>query len=156
MRIKIYIISLGIFSIAAGSCKKKTDYTTPLNPSPSTGTFSCKVNGTAFTADSASYSSNTIQTFILAYKGGRAKFEINLNGIIAATYTIGVYNDFIYWPTATAYSGGNGGTLVISTYDNSANQVTGSFSNINTDGPGGTFVITEGVFSKIPKRSSDV
>lgn len=153
MKTRIIILTLAIFAVTASSCKKKSDDTTPASPSPATSGFTCKVNGTAWTADSAIWTNSSIQTFILAYKGGTASFEINLSGITANTYNVlpGT-NDFIYWPSSTAFSGGSNGSVIISTYDNTAKQLTGTFSTINTSGPGGTFTISEGVFTKIPKR----
>jgi hypothetical protein len=133
------------------SCKKKSETTTP--PVNTVSGFTCNIGGTAFSADSAVWHTNGTQTFILAYKGGRAEFEINLSGVTATTYGVlaGV-NDFIYWPTPTAFAGGIGGSLIISNYDNGAGQLTGSFGPITASGPGGAFYITEGAFTKIPKR----
>jgi len=152
MKFNVFLLTVifGVFSFS--SCKKSTEDPTPTPPSGNPG-FTCNINGTAWTADSAVWYSNPTQTFIMAYKGGYGQFEINLAGVTATTYTIAPgANDFIYWPSATSFSGGNSGSIIISNYDNAAAQLTGTFGPIPTAGPGGTFTITNGVFTKIPKR----
>jgi hypothetical protein len=153
MKHKAFLIAIMISAAAVTSCSKKNNDSTPSTPSPATTGFTCKVNGTGWTADSATWTKSTTQTFILAYKGGNAEFEINLAGVTATTYNVSAgTNDFIYWPTTTSFSGGSNGSIVISTYDNTANQLTGTFGTISTNGPGGSFTISEGVFTKLPKR----
>lgn len=124
----------------------------PDSATPAAGSFTCTIGGTAFVADSAHYFKNTTQTFIEAWKGGVMQFEINLAGVTATTYNVSLgTNDFIYWPSAN-YAAGTNGSVTISAYDNTANQITGTFTSINTTGPGGTFTIANGVFTKLPKR----
>ena len=153
MKTKIQVLTMVICLITVSSCSKKSEDPAPETP-PASGSFTCNLSGTSWSADSAVYINNGTQTFIMAYKAGRMEFEINLSGITATTYPVGSgSNDFIYWPTLTSFSGGSGGSVVISTYDNSANQIIGTFGPTNTSGPGGTFSITEGTFTKLPMRS---
>ncbi|MBL7701472.1 MAG: hypothetical protein JNM14_04440 [Ferruginibacter sp.] len=131
------------------ACNKSDPAPDPATPAA--GSFTCTIDGTAFTADSAHYVKTATQTFIEAWKGGVVKFEINLTGITASTYNVLMgTNDFIYWPSAN-YSGGTNGSVIITNYDNTANQITGTFSTINTTGPGGAFTIATGVFTKLHK-----
>jgi hypothetical protein len=132
------------------ACNKSDPAPDPATPVA--GSFTCTIGGTAFTADSAHYVKNATQTFIEAWKGGVMRFEINLAGVTANTYNVLMgTNDFIYWPSAN-YAGGTNGSVTISAYDNTASQITGTFTSINTTGPGGTFTVAGGVFTKLPKR----
>ncbi|MCX6313480.1 MAG: hypothetical protein NTX08_01945 [Sphingobacteriales bacterium] len=142
------LIAFTLFAFAA--CKK-SDPTAPA-ATAAAGSFTCTIGGVAFVADSAHYSKNATQTFMEAWKGGVMRFEINLAGVTATTYNVLMgTNDFIYWPS-TNYSGGTSGSVIISAYDNTANQITGTFTTIGTTGPGGAFAIANGVFTKLPKR----
>jgi hypothetical protein len=151
MKTRQFTILIALCTILAVSCKKKSEDSS--TPTPTTTGFTCKINGTDFTADSASWTANGTQTFIMAYKGGSAAFEINLAGVTATSYPVQMgTNDFIYWPTSANYSGGTDGSVTISTYDKTALQISGSFGTINTSGPGGTFTISAGNFTKIPGK----
>ena len=149
-KISITLLSL-LMIIAVGSSCSKTSTPAPAAAGVA-GSFTCTIGGTAFTADSAHYFKNATQTFIEAWQGGVMRFEINLAGVTGTTYNVLMgTNDFIYWPSAN-YAGGTNGSVAISAYDNTANQITGTFTTINTTGPGGTFTIANGVFTKLPKR----
>ena len=140
-----------VFTLISFAACKKSD-PAPAAATPTAGSFTCTIGGSAFTADSAHYSKNATQTFMEAWKNGVMTFEINLAGVTATTYNVLLgTNDFIYWPSAN-YSAGGNGSVIISAYDNSANQITGTFTSINTTGPGGSFTVANGVFTKLPKR----
>jgi len=142
------LIAFTLFAFAA--CKK-SDPTAPA-ATAAAGSFTCTIGGVAFVADSAHYSKNATQTFMEAWKGGVMRFEINLNGVTATAYNVLLgTNDFIYWPS-TNYSAGGNGSVSITNYDNTANQITGTFTTISTTGPGGAFTVANGVFTKLPKR----
>ena len=113
MKIRIQLFTLVLCLVVAASCKKKTEDPTPVNPTPAAGTFTCKLSGMAWSADSAVYINNGTQTFIMAYKAGRMQFEINLSGVTAKSYPVSAGNDFIYWPELTSFSGAIDGSIVI-------------------------------------------
>lgn len=147
---QLFFLFTALATLSFISCKKSNPASAPATPAA--GSFTCTIGGVAFAADSAVYIKNTSQTFIEAWKGGVMRFEINLLGVTASTYNVLMgTNDFIYWPSAS-YSGGTNGSVAITNYDNSTNQVTGTFSTINTTGPGGSFTIANGVFTKLPRR----
>jgi hypothetical protein len=153
MKRKILLAITAIFVFSGISCTKNSEAPIPFDNIP-TESFSCRTDEfSTFTADSARYTTNGQKTFIVAYKGTNIRFEINLDGVTATTYPVAAgTNDFIYWPTSAGYSAGTNGTIVISRYDITENRITGSFGPIGTTGPGGTFTITEGYFTRIPKR----
>ena len=154
MKTKIQLFTLLICLMVFASCKKKSTTPAPAAVTPTAGAFTCKLSGTSWTADSAVYINNGTQTFIMAYKGGRMQLEINLAGVVTGNYPVSTgTNDFIYWPALTSFSGANNGSVVITLYDNGANQVSGTFGPLDTAGPGGSFSFTDGVFTKIPRRA---
>ena len=147
------LLSLILVSVVLYSCAKDgVNTVTPITggTSPTAArSFTCTINGAAFTADSAWYNNfNAGATNIFATKGSGSSlqyFEINLNAQTATTYNIPP-NSFTYL-TSTAYPA-TAGSLTISTYDATNRKISGSFSNITT----GAITITNGAFANLPYK----
>ena len=135
------------------SCKKDSATTTTTTPTPNptaARSFTCTINGAAFTADSAWYNNfNAGATNIFATKGSGASlqyFEINLNAQTTGTYNIPA-NSFTYINATTTYPA-TAGSLSISTYDVTNRKISGSFTGITA----GAVTITNGAFTNLPYK----
>ncbi len=161
MKVLNIFIASAILSIAILSCKKSTEVTPVPAAAATTGSFTWKENGVAYTADSAHYSlccSPTVTTIFAFHKtaaGIRRFFEININGTANGSFTIpasGFNPCALYYANGSPNGGGGGqanavGTIAITNYDNANNKITGSFSAVQ-----GSNTITEGVFTGLPKK----
>ena len=132
------------------SCKKDSATTTTPTPNPTAArSFTCTINGAAFSADSAWYNNfNAGGTNIFAVKGSGATaqlFEINLTGTTATTYAFPPHA-FTY-ATTTNYNA-TAGSLNVSTYDATNRKISGSFTGITA----GAFTITNGAFANLPYK----
>ena len=131
------------------SCKK--DSTTPTTPTPNptaAGSFTCTIDGAAYTADSAWYNTGAGGINILALKGSGASrqlFEINLTGSTATTYAFPA-NAFTYQTNINNVA--TAGSLTISTYDLTNRKVSGSFTNVSA----GAITVTNGSFTNLPYK----
>ncbi len=146
-----FFLIFAILLLSVSGCKKKV---TPPEPEPEKyDIFTCSISGVAFSSDSVGYTTNATQTFITAYKEGRAFFEINLNGKTAATYNLSPgFNDFIYLPTSSTFSSANTGYITITKYDTIANLISGNYTGLSAAGTGGNFTISNGVINNIRKK----
>jgi len=151
---RIFLVTAAICVTTLSSCTKgETDFVPSIDPPPTVATFSCKTDSVPWAADSASWTIQDSKTHIVAYKGAYIKFEIILSGIVANVYPITQgTNDFIYHPASLSIATGTTGTIVISSYNNNTNRLTGSFGPIHTSGTSGVYTITDGFFTTIPKR----
>ena len=144
-KLLVILLISGVFI----SCKK--DSTTPTTPTPNptaARSFTCTINGAAFTADSAWYNTGAGGINIFAVKGSggsRQFFEINLTGTTATTYAFPPHA-FTY-ATTTNYNA-TAGSLNISTYDATNRKISGSFTGITA----GAFTIPNGFFNNLPYK----
>ena len=131
------------------SCKKEKT-ATPTPTPVAARSFTCTINGAAFTADSAWYNNfNAGATNIFAVKGSGATlqyFEINLNAQTPTTYAIPA-NAFTYL-TSTATNVGTAGSLSINIYDMTNRLISGSFTGVTAGG----INITAGSFANLPYK----
>ena len=148
------IITIILCAVCLISCTKEgTTTVTPVTPptpnpgNPAAGSFTWKENGVAYTADSAWFFGNTR---ITAYAGVGANMRSFVITFPAATTGV-----FPLPPTVLNYSGGpnsgglsTAGTLTITTFDNTNNQLTGTFTNVTA----GSYTLTDGVFTNLPRR----
>ena len=148
MKLSAFFILLSVLFV---SCKKDNDTvaaTTTTTTAPRS--FTCTINGTAFTADSAWYNNfNAGATNIFATKGAGATlqyFEINLAGQTATTYNIPA-NAFTYLTSTTTYAGTTG-SLSITTYDMTNRKISGNFTGVTA----GAVTITNGNFANLPYK----
>lgn len=147
------IITVVLIAAAFVSCKKDSTTTVTPTPAPSSTaarSFTCTINGTAFTADSAWYNNfNAGATNIFATKGSGTSlqyFEINLTGQTTTTYAIPA-NSFTYLNATNTYAA-TGGSLSISTYDMANRKISGTFTGVTA----GSVTITNGVFTNLPYK----
>ncbi len=145
------LLSILLISGVLISCKKDSVTAITAPPTPTAArSFTCTINGAAFTADSAWYNNfNAGATNIFAVKGSGASlqyFEINLTGQTATTYAIPA-NAFTYLTATNTYAA-TAGSLNISTYDMPNLKISGSFTGVTA----GSFTITNGVFTNLPYK----
>lgn len=124
-----------------GSCS-------PCGGGGGTGTFTCKIDGTTF---SATTTSGTAVAPLLTFSGtsGTNVITIVHNGAFA----IGTYPVASAAPMTYANAGNNcistsDGTLTFTQFDTTNKKISGSFS-FNCTIPGGGSAITEGIFSNL-------
>ena len=148
------IITIIVCAVCLISCTKEgTTTVTPVTPptpnpgNPVAGSFTWKENGVAYTADSAWFYTTTR---IVVHSGAGA----NKRGISISfpSTTTGV---FPLPPSFLCYSIGGAacvsataGTLTITNYDNTNNLLSGTFTNVTA----GSYTLTDGVFTNLPKR----
>ncbi len=149
---KLAVIIVSVICLI--SCTKEGTRTitpvTPVTPPPtSAAAFTWKENGVTYTADSAWFYTTTR---IAAHAGAGANKRIMTISFPATTtgvfpippsflgYSIGGSSS----PAVTATSG----TLTITTYDNTNNLLSGTFTNVTV----GSNTLTDGTFTNLPKR----
>ena len=121
---------------------------TPVTPPPAAvAAFVWKENGVAYTADSAWFYT---ATRIAAYSGaGSNKRGISISFPATNTGVFPIPPSFLSYAIGTGASvTATSGTLTITTYDNTNNLLSGTFTNVIV----GTNTLTEGTFTNLPKR----
>ena len=144
MKTNLFTIALLFFVLVFTACNSDNNPVVTPIATPSANGFSWKENGGSIvkTATSATFSTQ-YKTLIARDASGATVFEINLNGTVPATYTIGS-NNAITYVGVSPYFTASSGNIVISA--NAAGKVTGTFQG---DGNSGGITAVNGTFTNI-------
>jgi hypothetical protein len=144
MKTKFLVLALVIFTVAFSSCSKDDDDSSA-TPTPTGDGFSWTENGgtTVNTAASATFSTQ-FKTLIAKDASNATVFEINLDGITPATYTVGATNAITYAGVSPFFIA-DAGNVIITT--NASDKVSGTFQGTGTAAGGITSVT--GTFTNI-------
>lgn len=148
------VITIIVCAVCLISCTKEgTTMVTPVTPptpnpgNPVAGSFTWKENGVAYTADSAWFYTTTR---IAAHAGsGVNKRSMVMSFPATTTGVFPIPPSFLSYSIGGAMSvTATAGTLTITTYDNTSNLLSGTFTNVTA----GSYNLTEGTFTNLPKR----
>ena len=148
------IITIIVCAVCHISCTKEgTTMVTPVTPptpnpgNPVEGSFTWEENGVVYTADSAWFYTTTR---IAAHVGAGANKKVISISFTGSTgvYPIPAAVSFGYSIGGAFPFNGTAGTLTITNYDNTNNRLSGTFTNVTA----GSYTLTEGTFTNLPKR----
>ena len=142
MKIKFFFIA--VLALVLSSCSNDDDEMIIPVPTPASNGFTWTKNGgsTVETAASASFSTQ-YKTLIAKDATDATVFEINLNGTVAATYTIGA-NNAVTFTGVNPFYAATGGTVIVTS--NANGKMSGSFQ---TTGNAGGITAMNGTFRNI-------
>lgn len=148
MRNKITIFILGLMIVSGIACKKEESAAnSPANGGGSAASFTCKIDGTVFTADSARINTYSGGFSIMAFKGGSTAFEINLNNPAEGKHSLAAgSNEAATYVTSSAYFVNTAGEVVVVALDATAKTGNGTFYFTGVNGAD-TKSFTEGTFN---------
>ncbi len=140
---------LGLIIITGNACKKEEskDNSSPNGGGTSVAGFSCKIDGTAFTADSARINTYSGGFSIMAFKGGSTAFEINLKEPAVGKHSLAAgSNEAATYVTSSAYFVNTAGEVAITAFDATAKTGNGTFYFTGANGSDAKN-FTEGAFN---------
>lgn len=146
MKTKILSIALVLFTLAFSSCSNDDDNATSTpTPTPTPNGFQWTENGgtTIKTAASATFTTG-FKTLIASDASGNTVFEINLDGTVPATYTVGSGNAITYAGVTPFFTVDSGNIVVTA---NASNKISGTFQGTGVASSGITSVT--GTFTNI-------
>lgn len=149
MKKRYIILVAAAFTFTFTGCKK--DEAEKSNASNNNGggtsaAFACKIDGTAFTADSTRVNTYNGGFSIMAFKNGATTFELNLKEPAVGNHSFAAGSgEAATYITASAYFANQSGQLTVTAFDAIAHKTSGSFSFVGANGAD-TKTITEGVF----------
>ena len=118
-----------------------------------TGTFTCSIDGTAFSATTVAGVATTGASPILLITGtnGANSIAITHSGaFVPGTYPVTSLSPITYTSAANSCISTSDGTLTISQFDTANKKVSGTFTfNCNNASGGGGSAITTGVFNNV-------
>lgn len=140
---------LALMIVMGSACKKEESK----DNSPANGgggaaaSFTCKIDGILFTADSARINTYTGGFSIMAFKAGTTAFEINLKDPAVGKHSLAAGgNEAATYVTSSAYFANTAGEVAIAALDANAKTGNGTFYFTGANGTDAKN-FTEGVFN---------